>query len=104
MPGEVEAKVATGQGHSPINLSLDLLISERNRPLQRIAAGWQELGDKRAVLLVQVAPSQQRDEGRLAYFSICCRCRYTPRWSSGTRAGTTTMSSTSWNAMAWRTA
>jgi uncharacterized protein YecE (DUF72 family) len=36
--------------------------------LQRIAAGWQELGDKRAVLLVQLAPSQVRDDARLEYF------------------------------------
>jgi uncharacterized protein YecE (DUF72 family) len=36
--------------------------------LKRIAADWQELGDKRAVLLVQLAPSQQRDDARLAYF------------------------------------
>jgi uncharacterized protein YecE (DUF72 family) len=33
--------------------------------LQRIAAGWQELGDKRAVLLVQLGPSQHRDDARL---------------------------------------
>jgi len=36
--------------------------------LRRIASDWQELGDKRAVLLVQLAPSQQRDDARLAYF------------------------------------
>jgi uncharacterized protein YecE (DUF72 family) len=36
--------------------------------LQRIAAGLRELGDKRAVLLVQLAPAQQRDDDRLAYF------------------------------------
>jgi len=36
--------------------------------LQRIAAGWHELGDRRAVLLVQLAPSQARDDARLAYF------------------------------------
>ncbi len=36
--------------------------------LQRIAAGWQELGDKRAVLLVQLGPGQQRDDQRLEYF------------------------------------
>jgi uncharacterized protein YecE (DUF72 family) len=35
---------------------------------KRIAAGWHELGDKRAVLLVQLAPSQQRDDARLEYF------------------------------------
>ena len=36
--------------------------------LERIAAGWHELGDKRAVLLVQLGPAQPRDDERLAYF------------------------------------
>jgi uncharacterized protein YecE (DUF72 family) len=36
--------------------------------LQRIAEGWHELGDKRAVLLVQLPPSLPRDDERLAYF------------------------------------
>jgi uncharacterized protein YecE (DUF72 family) len=36
--------------------------------LHRIAAGWHELGDKRAVLLVQLPPSLPRDDARLAYF------------------------------------
>jgi uncharacterized protein YecE (DUF72 family) len=36
--------------------------------LQRIASGWHELGDKRAVLLVQLAPSHQRDDARLEHF------------------------------------
>jgi uncharacterized protein YecE (DUF72 family) len=36
--------------------------------LERIAASWHELGDKRAVLLVQLAPSQARDDERLEYF------------------------------------
>ena len=36
--------------------------------LQRIAAGWHELGGKRAVLLVQLPPSLPRDDARLAYF------------------------------------
>jgi uncharacterized protein YecE (DUF72 family) len=35
---------------------------------QRIALGWHELGDKRAVLLVQLPPSQPRDDERLSYF------------------------------------
>ena len=43
--------------------------------LQRIAAGWHELGDRRAVLLVQLAPSQARDDARLAYF-----LRLVPDW------------------------
>ncbi len=36
--------------------------------VERIAAGWHELGDKRAVLLVQLAPGHVRDDARLAYF------------------------------------
>lgn len=34
----------------------------------RIGAGWHELGDKRAVLLVQLAPGHERDDARLDYF------------------------------------
>ena len=36
--------------------------------IERIAAGWHELADRRAVLLVQLAPTQERDEARLGYF------------------------------------
>jgi uncharacterized protein YecE (DUF72 family) len=36
--------------------------------LPRIQEGWHELGDKRAVLLVQLPPAQPRDDARLAYF------------------------------------
>jgi uncharacterized protein YecE (DUF72 family) len=36
--------------------------------LRRIEMGWHELGDKGAVLLVQLAPSHPRDDARLAYF------------------------------------
>ena len=43
--------------------------------LQRIGTGWHELGDKRAVLLVQLPPSQPRDDARLAYF-----LRLVPGW------------------------
>ncbi len=34
----------------------------------RITSAWHELGDKRGVLLVQLAPGMERDDGRLAYF------------------------------------
>lgn len=34
----------------------------------RIGAGWHELGDRRAVLLVQLAPGHERDDARLDYF------------------------------------
>jgi uncharacterized protein YecE (DUF72 family) len=43
--------------------------------LQRIREGWHELGDKRAILLVQLPPSQPRDDSRLAYF-----LRLVPDW------------------------
>ena len=36
--------------------------------LERIAAGWHELDGRRAVLLVQLAPAQARDDTRLEYF------------------------------------
>lgn len=35
---------------------------------ERVSQGWHELGDKRAVLLVQLAPQQERDDARLDYF------------------------------------
>ena len=41
----------------------------------RIESGWHELGDKRAVLLVQLAPGHERDDARLAYF-----LRLLPGW------------------------
>jgi uncharacterized protein YecE (DUF72 family) len=34
----------------------------------RIAASWHELGDKRAVLLIQLAPGHSRDDARLSCF------------------------------------
>lgn len=36
--------------------------------IERIQAGWHELGDRREVLLVQLAPSMERDDARLEYF------------------------------------
>jgi uncharacterized protein YecE (DUF72 family) len=36
--------------------------------VRRIAEAWHELGDKRAVLLVQLGPDFVRDDARLAYF------------------------------------
>ena len=36
--------------------------------IERITAGWHQLGDKQAVLLVQLAPTHVRDDARLAYF------------------------------------
>jgi uncharacterized protein YecE (DUF72 family) len=39
--------------------------------VERIARGWHELGDKRAVLVVQVPPTLARDDRRLDYFLGC---------------------------------
>lgn len=36
--------------------------------VSRMSQGWHELGDKRAVLVVQLPPSMTRDDDRLAYF------------------------------------
>ncbi len=36
--------------------------------IERIARGWHALGDKRAVLLVQLHPQHERDDARLDYF------------------------------------
>jgi uncharacterized protein YecE (DUF72 family) len=36
--------------------------------IERITRAWHELGDKRAVLLVQLPPSLERDDARLDYF------------------------------------
>jgi uncharacterized protein YecE (DUF72 family) len=36
--------------------------------IDRIASGWHELRDRRAVLLVQLPPSMERDDARLDYF------------------------------------
>ena len=43
--------------------------------VDRIRRCWHELGDKRAVLLVQLAPDHSRDDARLAYF-----LGLVPRW------------------------
>jgi uncharacterized protein YecE (DUF72 family) len=36
--------------------------------IERIARCWHELGDKRAILLVQLPPGMERDDARLSYF------------------------------------
>lgn len=36
--------------------------------VERIAACWHDLGDRRGVLLVQLPPTMTRDDARLAYF------------------------------------
>jgi len=36
--------------------------------VERICAGWHELGERRGTLLVQLHPGHERDDARLAYF------------------------------------
>jgi uncharacterized protein YecE (DUF72 family) len=36
--------------------------------IERIAASWHALGDRRAILLVQLPPTLERDDARLAFF------------------------------------
>lgn len=43
--------------------------------ISRIDEGWHELGDKRAILLVQLGPGQERDDARLDWF-----LRAVPGW------------------------
>lgn len=43
-------------------------ISSPETWIERIAEGWHELGDKRAVVLVQLPPTLRRDDARLHYF------------------------------------
>ena len=38
---------------------------------QRLAGGWHELGDRRGVVLVQLAPNHTRDDARLDHFLGC---------------------------------
>jgi uncharacterized protein YecE (DUF72 family) len=64
--------------------------------LQRIAAGWYELGDKRAVLMVQLPPSLRRDDARLAHFLRLVPGWMRVAWSSGTAAGIARRSSRCW--------
>ena len=57
----LSVKAARGLTHAKKLLDPDVWID-------RMSAGWHELGDRRAVLLVQLAPNQQRDDARLEYF------------------------------------
>ncbi|HEY5359012.1 MAG TPA: DUF72 domain-containing protein [Streptosporangiaceae bacterium] len=60
---------------APRGLTHARKLLEPEQWIARIAAGWHELGHRRAVLLVQLAPSHARDDARLAYF-----LRALPRW------------------------
>jgi uncharacterized protein YecE (DUF72 family) len=60
---------------APRGLTHSKKLKEPEEWIQRIVAGWHELADKRAVLLVQLAPAHARDDARLAYF-----LRALPEW------------------------
>jgi uncharacterized protein YecE (DUF72 family) len=53
---------------APRGLTHARKLREPETWIERIAAGWRELGDKRAVLLVQLAPAHARDDAALDYF------------------------------------
>lgn len=57
----LSVKAARGLTHGKRLLDPDRWIS-------RMASGWHELGDRRAVVLVQLAPDHHRDDSRLSYF------------------------------------
>lgn len=60
---------------APRGLTHGRRLHEPEAWIERIRAGWHELGDKRAVLLVQLGPAHARDDARLAYF-----LRMVPGW------------------------
>jgi uncharacterized protein YecE (DUF72 family) len=60
---------------APRGLTHARKLREPEEWIERIAAGWHELGDKRAVLLVQLAPGHERDDAVLAGFLSAL-----PRW------------------------
>lgn len=53
---------------APRGLTHARKLREPEAWIERIAAGWRELGDKRAVLLVQLGPAQARDDAALGHF------------------------------------
>jgi uncharacterized protein YecE (DUF72 family) len=57
--------------------------------IDRIAACWHELGSRRGVVLVQLAPTHVRDDARLGASCPGCRGGCASRWRSGSTAGTT---------------
>ncbi len=60
---------------APRGLTHAKRLQSPERWVERIASCWHELGDRRAVLLVQLAPSHVRDDARLEYFLSCL-----PEW------------------------
>ena len=55
-------------GKAPRGLTHGKLLYAPDVWVERIAAGWHELYDRRAVLLVQLPPAMERDDARLDYF------------------------------------
>jgi uncharacterized protein YecE (DUF72 family) len=53
---------------APRGLTHGKRLLEPEAWVDRIAAGWHELAERRAVLLVQLAPGHERDDARLDYF------------------------------------
>ncbi len=63
LPGGFELSVKAPRG-----LTHARRLAEPEAWVQRITGGLHELGDKRGVLLIQLAPGQARDDARLACF------------------------------------
>jgi uncharacterized protein YecE (DUF72 family) len=57
----LSVKAARGLTHAKRLLEPEVWVA-------RMETGWRELGDRRAVLLVQLGPGQERDDARLTYF------------------------------------
>jgi uncharacterized protein YecE (DUF72 family) len=53
---------------APRGLTHAKRLLEPEQWIERIAAGWHELGPARAILLVQLHPKHERDDARLRYF------------------------------------
>jgi uncharacterized protein YecE (DUF72 family) len=60
---------------APRGLTHGRKLREPEDWISRIREGWHELGGKRAVLLVQLGPGQERDDARLEWF-----LRAVPGW------------------------
>ena len=53
---------------APRGLTHGRRLREPEAWIGRISSAWHELGDRRGVLLVQLAPADERDDARLDYF------------------------------------
>jgi uncharacterized protein YecE (DUF72 family) len=60
---------------APRGLTHGRKLYEPEAWISRISEGWHELGGKRAILLVQLGPGQERDDARLDWF-----LRAVPGW------------------------